>query len=189
MKRLSKARRATNIIQQKKANSNHIKVPKPIRDELQMTCALQGFSAMRQSGQKTLAKQGEFMNDFFHGVDGKGPSQLKMLAEGVGVYKDLYETTMNQVVGKKGKAGKKGIKTKHLRLKPELTRVDGVHYYAGSEITQSDLERKNRNRGGALINGRSIQTMASNGACEYRKAYAYACDKWDMKKMRQKNLE
>jgi hypothetical protein len=35
-----------------------------------------------------------------------------MQAEGVGVYKDLYEMTMNQVVGKNGKPGKKRTKNK-----------------------------------------------------------------------------
>jgi hypothetical protein len=49
-----------------------MKVPKAIQDELQMTCALQGFLAMCQSGQKRLVKQGEFMNDFFHGIIEKG---------------------------------------------------------------------------------------------------------------------
>ena len=42
--------------------------------------------------------------------------------------------------------------------------------------------RKNRIRGDALINGRSIADMPKRGACEYCKAYAYACDEWDMKK-------
>jgi hypothetical protein len=72
MKTVSKAKYASNIIWQKKAKSNHMKVPKPIQDELQMTYALQGFLAMCQSGQKRLAKQGEFMNDFFHGIIEKG---------------------------------------------------------------------------------------------------------------------
>ena len=30
--------------------------------------------------------------------------------------------------------------------------------------------------------------MARKGACSYRKAYAYACDKWDMKKNEPKEL-
>ena len=60
-----------------------------------------------------------------------------------------------------------------------------MYYYSGTDITHTDLE-KNRLKGDALSNGRSLQLLATNGAKDYRKAYAYACDKWDMKKNKPK---
>jgi hypothetical protein len=123
MPRLSKAIRASNIKRQKRRSiSKKLKLPKVLRDELRMTCVLQGLSAMRQEGYKTLQKQGDFMYDFFHGVEGQRPSPIKMVAEGSSVYSDLYETTTTPVVSKKVRKGnKQGSSVKRLCLKSVLT--------------------------------------------------------------------
>ena len=137
--------RASNIKRQKKSSlSKQQKLPKTIRDELRMTCVLRGLSAMRQEGQKTQVKQNDFMYDFFHGIEGKRPSQIKMVAEGTSVYKDLYETTVKPVVNKKyKKVMKQGASSvKRKRLKSVLTRQERMHYYSGYDITHTDLEKK-----------------------------------------------
>ena len=160
-------------------------MPKAIRDELRLTCALRGFASMRQGFHNTLAEQAKIMYDFFHGVPGKQPSQLKMLAEGTGVYRDLYKATMQRIVTSKKKRSNKSSDdgpVTRLRLDSKLTRTDGVYYYTDGDISHSDLQKKNRLRGNELSGGRSITTLARNGACSYRKACAYASDKWDMKK-------
>lgn len=138
-----RAKRSTNIIRKKQSDmSRQSSLSKYVRDELRMTCALQGFSAMRQEGEKTLKKQAEFMNDFFHGVEGKRPSQIKMVAEGTSIYKELYETSIKTVVNKKKKGNAKSKSVTRRRLKDTLTRTEGILYYIGSDITHSDLEKK-----------------------------------------------
>ena len=83
------------------------------------------------------------MYDFFHGVNGEGPSQIKMVAEGTSVYKDLYETTVKPIVNKRVKKGtKQGASVKRKRLKVVLTRQERTHYYSGTDITHTDLEKK-----------------------------------------------
>ena len=100
----SKAIRANKIKRQKLSSlSQKTKLPKNLRDELRMTCVLRGYSALREEGQMAQTKQQDFIYDFFHGIDGKGPSQIKMVAEGLSSCKDLYETTMKPIVNKKGK--------------------------------------------------------------------------------------
>ena len=66
-------------------------LPKTIRDELRMSVALQGYSSLREGEGKTLIQQYQCMETFFHGSAAKAPSQIQMMAEGIGRYKDLYE--------------------------------------------------------------------------------------------------
>ena len=141
----SKRAKASNIKRKKKnILAKKTKMPKAIRDELRLTCALRGFASMRQGLFNTLAQQAKIMYDFFHGVPGQQPSQLKMLAEGTGVYRDLYEATAQRIVTSKKKRSKSsdaGPVTR-LRLDSKLTRTDGVYYYTDGDISHSDLQKK-----------------------------------------------
>ena len=79
------------------AMSLHQHFPKSVRDELRMTCALRGFSAMREGDGKSLPKQYIFMHKFYHGDNNKAPSQIRMLAEGMSPYNDLYSSKERSV--------------------------------------------------------------------------------------------
>ena len=110
----SKRAKASNIKRKKKnILAKKTKMPKAIRDELRLTCALRGFASMRQGFHNTLAEQAKIMYDWFHGVPGQQPSQLKMLAEGTGVYRDLYEATTQRIV-----TSKKNVVTSHRMMDP-----------------------------------------------------------------------
>jgi hypothetical protein len=50
--------------------------------------------------------------DFFHGKTNKAPSQIKMLAEGIGPYRDLYSTKPVEIITSKGSGKKKGKERK-----------------------------------------------------------------------------
>jgi hypothetical protein len=177
----SKRAKASNIRRKKKDMlSKTVKMPKAIRDELRMTCVLRGFSLMRQGFEQTGAVQADTMNDFFHGVNGQRPSQIKMLAEGTSVYKDLYDVTTHTIVSRNKKKGSKSVSATRYRLKSELSRRE-EGYYTEREITYGDLRKKNRLRGNELSNGRSLVELARKGARSFRKAMAYASEKWDMK--------
>ena len=119
----------------------HQRFPKSIRDELRMTCALRGFSAMRQGDWKTLAKQYEFLDHFYHGQATKSPSQIQMLAEGVSPYNDLYNSKSVTIVTHKSKGGK-SHQVKKLYLKENLSRDTSRLFYVGDPITYTDLEKK-----------------------------------------------
>ena len=54
------------------------------------------------------------------------------------------------------------------------------HFFAGDQITLSDLEKKNRS-GPALVNGRQLTEMIKRGMKEHKKALAFAKDKWNLK--------
>ena len=90
--------RRSSPTRKKKSN-----LPKPIRDELRMTCALRGYSTIRTGSGMTVAVQREKMEQFYHAVKGKSPSQIQMLCEAKIDYADLLETSDIAVVTKKGK--------------------------------------------------------------------------------------
>ena len=158
---------------------NPSRLPKSIRDELRMCCALRGYSKIRQGDGKTLLQQHASMQKFFHGELGKSPSQVKMLAEGTSHYQDLYESGVVSMVTKKDSKRKKkqDVTRRHLRI--NLSRDETTLYYVGSEITYGDLEKKNR-QGNEVLNGRQLTDMAKKGLREYRKALAFANMKWNM---------
>lgn len=66
-------------------------------------------------------------------------------------------------------------------LKPSLSRDDSAFNYLGTDITFLDLQKKNR-VGATLLNGWQLLDMAKQGLRDYRKALAFASDKWDVKK-------
>ena len=61
-------------------------LPKFIRDELRMTCALRGYSSIRQGEGMTIHQQHNAMNTFFHGKSKEVPSQIQLLSEGKLLY-------------------------------------------------------------------------------------------------------
>ena len=71
-------------------------LPKAIRDELRMCCALRGYSSIREGDGKTIKQQHDLISDFFHGVTGKSPSQIRMLCEGKLHYGDLYDSSLQR---------------------------------------------------------------------------------------------
>ena len=121
------------------------------------------------------------MEQFFHGQEGKAPSQIQMMAEGVGRYKEFFEKKTTPTTGRKSSTKKKKSPLTSYYLKESLSRDDSRLYYRDSDITFRDLEKKNRT-GNAILNGRQLTDMAKRGACEFRKAMGYTKDKWDFKK-------
>jgi hypothetical protein len=179
---LQRSRRHTN---KRKSSSlsmlpAHQRFPKSIRNELRMTCALRGYSALREGDGKTLVKQYEFMNRFYHGHGNKSPSQIRMLAEGVSLYSDLYdEKEISLITQRKTNRGAT-TNQRRLCLKDTLSRDPDRSFYVGEQITYQDLEKKHRT-GPSLINGRQLTDMAKRGMQDYRKALAFTKKKWDLK--------
>jgi hypothetical protein len=97
---------------------------------------------MRCGFELTLAKQGTLMSDFFHGVPGKQPSQLQMLAEGTSIYKELYETTTQTIVSRNKKSQSRRTTAIRYCLKSSLTRNTSEYYYTDKDITLKDLQKK-----------------------------------------------
>ena len=117
-------------------------LPKEVRNELRMTVALRGYSAMREGDGMSAKKQEKFLYDFFHGVTNKSPSQIQMMAEGLSPYDDLYESKTISIVTSKSN-GKKTTRKKCRRfLKEKLSREISRQFYIGDHITYSDLEKK-----------------------------------------------
>ena len=81
--------KATNSKEGKKAKP--VEMPSSIRNELRMTVALRGLSSLRQWDSMTIRDQYEWMNSFIHGKPNIAPSQLKLIADGVADYRNLYE--------------------------------------------------------------------------------------------------
>ena len=88
-------RKKTNTMSNKKRRKTllfllpHQHFPKPIRHELQITCALQCYSTVREGPKKTKTGQQDMLYDYYHGVANKYPSQIKLLSEGTSFYKDF----------------------------------------------------------------------------------------------------
>ena len=163
-------------------------LPKQIRDELRMSCALRGYSSIRSGDGKTLKQQHELMSQFYHGVTNTSPSQILMLSQGISPYDDLYETTTHRAVTSKTASSRKKTPTTKMYLKESLSRDDSRVFYTGTDITSSDLEKKKRTGSTIIINGRQLTDMAKRGLRDYRKALSFTTDKWDMKKKSRLNL-
>ena len=151
-------------------------LPKAIRDELRMCCALRGYSSIREGDGKTIKQQHDLISDFFHGVTGKSPSQIRMLCEGKLHYGDLYESSLQRNLTSR----KKKTTTTKIYLKENLSRDDSRVFYLGTDIFFNDLQKKNRS-GDTLLNGRQLIDMAKRGLRDYRKAMAFTTDKWNIK--------
>ena len=118
-------------------------LPKPIRDELRMCCALRGYSKIREGDGMTIKQQHEKLSNFFHGIPGSSPSQIHMLTQGKIHYSDLFLTTTQRVVTSKSKGGsKRKTSSPKMYLKQTLSRDDSKTYYLGEEIKFRDLEKK-----------------------------------------------
>ena len=72
--------------------------PKAIRDEIRMTVALRGCSSLRQGEGMTVKKQEQCLENFYHGVPNKSPSQIQMISEGLSPCDDLCETKTVSIV-------------------------------------------------------------------------------------------
>ena len=114
-------------------------LPKAIRDELRMSVALQGYSSLREGEGKTLHQQYSAMEQFFHGVAGQAPSQIQMMAEGIGRYKEFYDKKKTPITSRKSS---KKNPTLSYYLKSSLSRDHSRLYYQGADITHRDLEKK-----------------------------------------------
>ena len=122
------------------ARSNQL--PKSIRDELRMSCALRGYSLIRCGDGKTRKQQHELMSQFYHGVPNVSPSQIRMLSQAINPYNDLYDTTSHRPVTSRKSPSRHKAPTTRTYLKEELSRDDSRLYYLGADISFSDLEKK-----------------------------------------------
>ena len=66
-------------------------LPKGIRDELRMACAMRGYSQLKCGGGKKLKTQYEVMNTFYHGKHPTHPSQIELLANAAPPYTLLHD--------------------------------------------------------------------------------------------------
>lgn len=165
----------------KKRKTKHIKrppLPKPIRDELRMTCALKGYSNIKCGKSKKLVDQHDELYDFFHGKMPMKPSQIGLLSSASLNYKDMFEEE-NVVITSKKTTTSSVVK---YCLKTSLSRDQSRKYYVGEDILAPDLEKKNRS-GALLVSGRNLLDMALRGIKCYKKALAFCLQKWDMEKM------
>ena len=142
MSSFARGRRSARRKKTRSAQPPLLVIPKTIRDELRMCVALQGYSSLREGLGKTLHQQYHSMEQFFHGQEGKTPSQIKMMAEGVGRYKELYEKKSTPITRRKSSSNNKKSPLTSYYLKGSLCRDDSRLYYQGSDITYRDLEKK-----------------------------------------------
>ena len=67
-------------------------LPKCIRDELRMCCALKAYSHIKCGGGKNQKTQWFEMERFYHGSPPNHPSQISLLALASYSYRHLYDT-------------------------------------------------------------------------------------------------
>ena len=158
------------------------RLPKHIRNELRMTCAMRGFSKLKTGSKKHLKDQRDTMFKFYHGRPPNHPSQIKLLSEGRLAYSELYDEVLIPSTNK----NESSEPVKRLRLKHILTRDDTRNYYSGTDIRANDLEKKNLT-GNILIGARNIHDLAIKGAREYKKALSFNNGVWDNVKMQPKD--
>ena len=66
-------------------------LPKAIRDELRMACAMRGYSQVKCGGGKKLKTQYVDLNNFYHGIHPTHPSQIELLANAAPSYSTMNE--------------------------------------------------------------------------------------------------
>ena len=120
------------------------------------------------------------MNDLFHGKPPSKPSHLKLLCNASYCFKDLFLASSEVNTNKSASISVESLKT--YTLKPTLHLNKSRSYIAGIDITQKDLEKKNRS-GSQLMTGRQLFDIANKGTSYYRKALAFAARKYDMEKL------
>lgn len=160
-------------------------LPKYIRDELRMTCALKGYSLLKTGKAMRLPDQHAAMHKFYHGLTPSHPPQIKLLSDAHVNYSALYEE--EEVLIKSKKKSQKATKASitRMKLKAMISNNSHASFYSGTDIRFSDLEKKNR-IGKQLITGRNLHAMAIRGVRAYKKALAYSKDKWDMETLEPK---
>ena len=94
---------------------------------------------MRQGKGKNNARQYEAMFTFCRGKFPKGHNQIKILAEGVGNYRNVYTAIQKYVT----KPNSDSTASSTLYLMKSLSLDLSVSFRAGIEITYQDLEKKN----------------------------------------------
>ena len=165
----------------KRVSAQSKELRKEIRDELRMTAAMRCYSILRSGSAKSLNAQYETMSNLFHGDEPSIVSNIKMLADGSYVYRDLFNVEDCDVVTSKSSEADISCPPK-LTLKVELSMDKSKTYYANNDILRSDLEKKSRN-GNQIVSGRSILEMAKKGTAYYRKALSFTSKKFDIDKM------
>ena len=180
---MHRSRKHTNKIRKSSqaALLPHQRFPSNIRTELRMACVLRGMSSLKQGPQKTQKLQQVALSNFYHGKGEKSPSQIDMLVNGIGAYKDLYDLKTQLIVVKR-KGIKKKVNKNQLQLKQMLSRDDFLTYTADDQINTADMVKKHRNNSNELVSGRQLFGLAQKGMRDYRKALAFTKDKWDFKK-------
>lgn len=158
----AKAKGATNL-------------PRYIRDELRMTCALKEYLSLKTGKSRRLPDQYLFMEKFYHGKVPSHPAQIQLLAEGRLSYRNMYDVVSVKVTKKKISKANAPSATK-LKLKDVLTNNSSRSFFCGEDILYSDLEEK---VGKQLITGRNLHAMAIRGARAYKKALSFLTHKWD----------
>ena len=76
-------------------------LPKNIRYELCLTCALRGYSEIKSGGGKKMTAQYAEMGKFYHGKEPTHPSQIDFLSKAALPYSLLYEKNMLTLQTKK----------------------------------------------------------------------------------------
>ena len=76
-------------------------LPKYIRDELRMTCALKGYSLLKTGKAMRLPDQHAAINKFYHGQTPSHPPLIKLLADAHVNYSVLYDEEEVQIKSKK----------------------------------------------------------------------------------------
>ena len=66
-------------------------LPRHVRGELKMACAMGGCSDLKSRKPRRLNDQRVRMARFFHGSPSNYPSQIKLLVEGRASHRDLFE--------------------------------------------------------------------------------------------------
>ena len=86
----------------KKAKSKaHKHLPRYIRDELRMTCALKGYSLLKTGKSRRLPNQYLYIEKNYHGKVPSHPAQIQLLAEGHLNYRDMYDVVSVKVTKKR----------------------------------------------------------------------------------------
>ena len=70
-------------------------LPKLIRDEIRMCCALRAFSTLKCGNAKRLKDQYNDMASFYHGKKPNNPSQISLLCNASYSYQALFDSTVS----------------------------------------------------------------------------------------------
>ena len=109
-------------------------LPRYIREELRMTCALKAYSSLKSRKARRLPEQYGFMQRFYHGKVPSHPAQIQLLAEGHFNCRALYDSIEVKVTKKKGQGKSKPHIATKLKLKDILSNHSSRSYYCGEDI-------------------------------------------------------